>query len=86
MENDARYQPYVERQKNDVEAMRRDEALTIPVNFNYDSVTGLSSELRDKLSKIQPATLGQAGRIDGMTPAGLTLILSHIRKPKKKRA
>lgn len=84
VENDARYAHYIQRQKKDVEAMRRDEALRIPVNFNYGTIIGLSNELRGKLSRIQPATLGQAGRIDGMTPAGLTLILANIRKPKRK--
>jgi len=85
VENDARYAHYIQRQKNDVEAMRRDEALRIPSDFDYGNIIGLSNELRGKLSNIQPATLGQAGRIDGMTPAGLTLILANIRKPKKKR-
>ncbi len=85
VENDARYLPYIERQKNDVEAMRRDEALQIPAGFNYDVIIGLSNELRGKLTTIQPSTLGQAGRIDGMTPAGLTLLLANIRKPNKKK-
>lgn len=86
VENDARYAHYIQRQKNDVDAMRRDEALRIPADFDYDNIVGLSNELRGKLSRTQPATLGQAGRIDGMTPAGLTLILASIRKPKKKRS
>ncbi len=86
VENDARYAHYIERQKRDVEAMRRDEVLRIPTDFNYENIVGLSNELRGKLTSIQPATLGQAGRIDGMTPAGLTLILANIRKPKKKRS
>ena len=85
VENDARYAHYIERQKRDVEAMRRDEALRIPSDFDYDNIVGLSNELRGKLSTIQPATLGQAGRIDGMTPAGLTLILANIRRPKKRK-
>ncbi len=86
VENDARYAHYIKRQKRDVEAMRRDEALRIPTHLNYENIVGLSNELRGKLANIQPATLGQAGRIDGMTPAGLTLILANIRKPKKKRS
>ncbi len=86
VENDARYAHYINRQRSDVEAMRRDEALRIPPGFNYESIVGLSNELRGKLTQIQPATLAQAGRIDGMTPAGLTLILANIRKPKKKRS
>lgn len=86
VENDARYAHYIVRQKRDVEAMRRDEALRIPPDLNYENIVGLSNELLSKLTNIQPATLGQAGRIDGMTPAGLTLILANIRKPKKKRS
>ena len=86
VENDARYAHYIERQKRDVEAMRRDEVLRIPTDLNYGNIIGLSNELRSKLANIQPATLGQAGRIDGMTPAGLTLILANIRKPKKKHS
>ena len=86
VENDARYAHYIQRQKNDVNAMRRDEALQIPAGINYANIVGLSNELRGKLTHIQPATLGQAGRIDGMTPAGLTLILANIRKPGKKRS
>lgn len=86
VENDARYAHYIARQKKDVEAMRRDEALRIPTDTNYKNIVGLSNELRSKLTSIQPATLGQAGRIDGMTPAGLTLILANIRKPKKRSA
>ncbi len=86
VENDARYAHYIARQKRDVEAMRRDEALRIPTDTNYENIVGLSNELRSKLTSIQPATLGQAGRIDGMTPAGLTLILANIRKPKKRSA
>lgn len=86
VENDERYAHYIQRQKNDVNAMRRDEALQIPADINYANIVGLSNELRGKLTHIQPATLGQAGRIDGMTPAGLTLILANIRKPGKKRS
>ncbi|MGE4610309.1 MAG: tRNA uridine-5-carboxymethylaminomethyl(34) synthesis enzyme MnmG [Paracoccaceae bacterium] len=86
IENDARYAHYIKRQKNDVEAMRRDEALRIPGDIDYSNIIGLSNELRGKLSQIQPSTLGQAGRIDGMTPAGLTLILASIRKPGRKRS
>lgn len=80
IENNARYAHYIDRQKNDVAAMRRDEALKIPRDFVYGDISGLSNELCDKLSKIKPSTLGQAGRIDGMTPAAMTLILARIRQ------
>jgi tRNA uridine 5-carboxymethylaminomethyl modification enzyme len=87
VERDAIYAGFIDRQKADVAAMRRDEGLRIPTTLDYGQITGLSNELRQKLSAVRPATLGQAGRIDGMTPAGLALILANIRKLQaKKRA
>lgn len=86
IEKDARYAGYIERQKADVELLRREEALLLPEGFDYSVLPGLSTELRNKLSKIRPETLAQAGRIDGMTPAALTLILAHIRKSNRHRA
>jgi tRNA uridine 5-carboxymethylaminomethyl modification enzyme len=83
---DARYAGYIDRQKADVEALRREEDLTIPAQLDFDSLPGLSNELKAKLSLIRPETLGQAGRIDGMTPAALTLLLAHIRKLQRQRA
>ncbi len=86
IENDARYANYIVRQKSDVEAMRRDEALKIPLGFSYDDISGLSNELKGKLKKALPETLAQAERIDGMTPAALTLILARIRQLKLRKA
>lgn len=83
LERDALYANYIERQKRDVEAMRRDEDQAIPRDFDFGSVEGLSNELKAKLGRTRPANLGQAGRIDGMTPAALTLILAKIRQSKK---
>ena len=80
VENDARYASYIVRQKSDVEAMRRDEALMIPDGFTYEGIIGLSNELKSKLQNIQPSTLAQAERIEGMTPAALTLILAKIKQ------
>lgn len=80
VENDARYAHYIVRQKADVDAMRRDEALSIPAALSYDTISGLSNELKGKLGKAQPETLAQAERIDGMTPAALTLILAKIKQ------
>ncbi len=80
VENDARYASYIIQQKADVEAMRRDEALVIPKGFDYDNVVGLSNEVRAKLAQARPATLAQAERMEGMTPAALTLILAHIKQ------
>jgi len=83
---EALYASYIERQKSDVAALKRDEAHKIPVSFSYDGIDGLSNELQGKLSTIRPQTLGQASRIDGMTPAALTLLLMKIRQFDRKRA
>ena len=85
VERDAIYAGFIERQSLDVAAMRRDEGLRIPEDLNYLGVAGLSNELQQKLTKVRPATLGQAGRIDGMTPAALALILAKIRHASAKR-
>lgn len=83
---EATYATYVARQKKDAEALNRDEAKKIPGDFPYGEVIGLSNELRSKLTRVQPSTLGQAGRIDGMTPAALALILTQLRKLDRKSA
>lgn len=82
---DALYASYLERQARDAEAMRRDEAQAIPADFDYGALTGLSNELRGKLERQRPATLAQAARIDGMTPAALTLILARLRQAERRR-
>jgi tRNA uridine 5-carboxymethylaminomethyl modification enzyme len=79
LEIDARYTGYLDRQEADILAFRRDEALNLPDDLDYAQVHGLSTECRLKLSRIRPATLGQAARIDGVTPAALTLVLAHVR-------
>ena len=76
----ARYKVYLDRQNADIEAFRRDEALAIPADFDYSGLSGLSNEVREKLELHRPTTLGQAGRINGVTPAALTLLLSAIRR------
>ncbi|TBX16201.1 tRNA uridine-5-carboxymethylaminomethyl(34) synthesis enzyme MnmG [Nioella sediminis] len=86
LSREAIYASYIERQKSDVAALKRDEAHKIPVEFSYDGIDGLSNELRGKLTMIKPQTLGQAGRIEGMTPAALTLLLTKIRQHERKRA
>ncbi len=78
--NDARYRVYLDRQAADIEAFRRDEALAIPADFDYGLLSGLSNEVREKLELHRPVTLGQAGRINGITPAALTLLLSAVRR------
>ncbi len=83
LERDALYAIYIDRQKRDVAAMRRDETQVIPSNFDFDGIDGLSNELTSKLNAVRPSNLGQAGRIDGMTPAALTLLLAKLRQAKK---
>lgn len=79
LENDAQYAVYLERQESDIAAFRRDEDLRLPAGLNYAEVNGISTEAAQKLAAVRPATLGQAGRIDGVTPAALTLVLAHMR-------
>jgi tRNA uridine 5-carboxymethylaminomethyl modification enzyme len=79
IERDALYFKFIDRHKSDVEAMRRDENLRIPDGFSYVGIPGLSSELQQKLTLARPSNLAQAGRIEGMTPSALTLLLGKIR-------
>jgi tRNA uridine 5-carboxymethylaminomethyl modification enzyme len=85
LEIDAKYAVYLDRQAADVAAYRRDENLELPVALDYDGLPGLSMEARQKLTAIRPRTLGQASRIDGMTPAALTLLAAHIRRKDRAR-
>ncbi|MEL6947019.1 MAG: tRNA uridine-5-carboxymethylaminomethyl(34) synthesis enzyme MnmG [Pseudomonadota bacterium] len=77
---DASYSVYLERQKAEVAAVRRDDGLRIPEDFDYGLLSGLSNEVRSRLETVRPDTLGQAGRIEGMTPAALALVLAHVKK------
>ncbi len=77
---EASYAGYIDRQAQEAEALRRDEALSLPANLDYAAIGGLSSEAREKLSRVRPATLGQAARIEGVTPGALTALLAHVRK------
>jgi len=83
---DARYAVYLERQRADIEALRRDEALEIPAGIDYGAISGLSNEVRDKLQTVRPVTLAQAGRIEGVTPAALTALLAHVKRGRKRPA
>jgi tRNA uridine 5-carboxymethylaminomethyl modification enzyme len=80
IEIDAKYTVYLERQNADIEGFRREESLDLPAALDFQKLAGLSNELREKLARIRPATLGHAARIDGMTPAALTLILAETRR------
>ena len=82
IEIEAGYAGYLDRQASDAEALRREEALAIPYDLDYAAIGSLSNEVREKLSLIQPRTLGQAGRIEGMTPGALTALLSHVKRSK----
>lgn len=85
VEIDAKYATYIDRQAEDIEAFRRDEALTLPQDLDYATVMGLSAELREKLSVARPATLGAAARLPGVTPAALTALLAHVKKHANRR-
>jgi tRNA uridine 5-carboxymethylaminomethyl modification enzyme len=80
LEVDARYAAYVERQRADIEALRKDEAVRIPPDIDYTAVCGLSAEVRQKLEALRPATLAQASRTEGITPAAVMLLLAHLRR------
>jgi tRNA uridine 5-carboxymethylaminomethyl modification enzyme len=86
LQREALYARYLDRQRDDVAALRRDEGLSIPDGFDYGALPGLSAELRLKLSQARPATLAQAARIDGMTPAALTLLLARLRSGSRRAA
>lgn len=83
---DAMYAGYVARQEADIAAFRRDEALKIPAHLDYDDIGGLSNEVKDKLLKAKPETLGAASRIPGVTPAAVIALLRHVKKSPKKHA
>ena len=83
IEIDAKYDVYLSRQAADIAAYRRDESFELPDDFDYAVLPGLSNEMKQKLQTHRPRTIGHAGRIDGMTPAALTLLVAHVRRGKK---
>jgi len=80
IEINAHYKGYLGRQKSDILAFKRDENLKIPDNVNYDDLSGLSNEVKSKFKLIKPKTMGQALRIDGITPAAVYILLSHVKR------
>ncbi|MCC7271103.1 MAG: tRNA uridine-5-carboxymethylaminomethyl(34) synthesis enzyme MnmG [Alphaproteobacteria bacterium] len=86
IEIDARYAGYLGRQEADIVAFRRDEGLSLPGDLDYAAIGSLSAEVRDKLTRVRPSTLGQAGRIAGVTPAALVALLKHVRRDDRRRA
>jgi len=85
LEIEARYEGYIERQGRDIERSRGAEATPLPDDLDYAAVTGLSNEVREKLARIRPQTIGQAGRVSGMTPAAISLLLVHLKKTRAAR-
>lgn len=83
---EALYAGYIERQQGDVEALRRDEALEIPKEINYSAIGGLSNEVKSKLESVRPSTIGQASRIEGVTPGALVALLAHVKRSNRLRA
>ena len=80
IEINSHYRGYLKKQKSDILAFKRDENLLIPRNIDYDSFSGLSNEVKSKFKKIRPKTMGQALRIDGITPAAVYILLSHLKR------
>ena len=86
IEIDAKYEVYLSRQAADVAAYRRDESFALPDDLNYATLPGLSNEAKQKLQTHRPRTIGHASRIDGITPAALTLLVAHVKRGKKPAA
>ncbi|MGP3696651.1 tRNA uridine-5-carboxymethylaminomethyl(34) synthesis enzyme MnmG [Rhodobacter sp. NSM] len=86
LSRDALYAQFILRQEQEALALKRDEAIRIPDDFDYAPLSGLSAELKSKLTRLRPATMAQAARIEGMTPSALTLILARLRRSGRERA
>lgn len=80
LEIQARYQGYIERQRDEIERQRAQDTRALPADFDFDQVRGLSTEVREKLNRVRPGTLGQAARIPGVTPAAVSLLLIHLKR------
>lgn len=86
LEVQAKYQGYIERQQREIEKQARQESLRLPDNIDYSRVSGLSNEGRQRLERARPLTLGQAGRLEGVTPATISLLLIHLKKSQLERS
>ena len=80
LEINSHYRGYLKKQNADILAFKRDENLIIPENLNYEQFSGLSNEVKSKFKQIKPKTMGQALRIDGITPAAVYILLSHLKR------
>ena len=78
VEIELKYEGYIRRQKADIEEMRRLERQTLPDNLQYDTIDGLRMEAREKLSRVRPQNIGQAGRISGVSPADISVLLIYL--------
>jgi tRNA uridine 5-carboxymethylaminomethyl modification enzyme len=76
----AKYAGYIERQQDEIDRQQRNEETSLPANLDYAAIAGLSTEVRQKLAEAQPATVGQASRIPGVTPAAVSILLVHLKK------
>jgi tRNA uridine 5-carboxymethylaminomethyl modification enzyme len=85
LEVDARYASYVHQQAADVSVLRKEEAVRLPADLDYKGIAGLSSEVKQRLDRVRPSTLAQAGRLEGITPAALLLLLAHVKKGAPRR-
>jgi tRNA uridine 5-carboxymethylaminomethyl modification enzyme len=86
IEIEASYASYIDRQQADIDAFRRDEGMPLPSDLDFNQVGGLSTEAKDKLSRIRPVTLGQAARIEGMTPGAMSALVGHLKRAAKAMA
>ena len=86
LEIDARYASYVHQQDADVSVLRKEEAVRLPLDLDYGGIAGLSSEVKQRLERARPATFAQAGRLEGITPAALMLLLAHVKKLPPRRS
>jgi tRNA uridine 5-carboxymethylaminomethyl modification enzyme len=86
VEIDAKYAVYLDRQKADIDVIRKEEGVGLPDDLDIDGIAGLSNEIKEKLRRVRPATLAQASRIDGMTPAALALVLARVKRRQPRNA
>jgi tRNA uridine 5-carboxymethylaminomethyl modification enzyme len=80
VETEVKYEGYIKRQREEAEKFRRMEKAAIPVGFSYNKVPGISNEIKEKLSEQRPASIGQAGRIPGVTPAAISMLMVHLKR------
>jgi len=86
VEVQTKYAGYLDRQQTEIDRLRRNESHKIPEALDYAKIKGLSAEVKEKLSRIRPETIGQAGRVQGVTPAAVSLLLVHLKKRKQRVA